>query len=211
MFVERPDRVRFDAMTQFGPAMVLTSDGDRFALTDLRENRYLEGATCPQNIARLLGIRLSAEEVAQFLLGNTPTIEAVERTIRCEDGIYQVVLRGADGRRQEIDYDVRDADRESAPPERQHLRLVRSELFDARGRVEWRATYEDYRVIPDPNDTETPRRGIAMPFRVRFEDPRRNADTLVRFEQIDLNVEVPPDAFSQQPRPGINVEEVVCE
>ena len=27
MFVERPDRVRFDAMTQFGPALILTSDG----------------------------------------------------------------------------------------------------------------------------------------------------------------------------------------
>ncbi len=29
MFVERPDRVRFDAVTQFGPALSLTSDGDR--------------------------------------------------------------------------------------------------------------------------------------------------------------------------------------
>jgi hypothetical protein len=208
MFVERPDHVRFDAMTQFGPAMILTSDGAR---TDLRENRYLTGATCPSNISRLLGIRLSAEQVAQFLLGNTPAIEAEEQSIRCEDGVYRIVLRAADGRRQEIDYDVRDADRDGAPPERQHLRLVRSELFDAQGRVEWRATYEDYRVIPDPNDTETPRRGIAMPFRVRFEDPRRDADTLVRFETIDLNVEVPAEAFSQQPRPGINVEEVVCE
>ena len=32
MILERPDRVRFDAMTQFGPAAVLTSDGETFAL-----------------------------------------------------------------------------------------------------------------------------------------------------------------------------------
>ena len=30
MFVQRPDRVRFDAMTQLGPAAILTSDGARF-------------------------------------------------------------------------------------------------------------------------------------------------------------------------------------
>ncbi|MCG8555331.1 MAG: hypothetical protein MJD61_08600, partial [Proteobacteria bacterium] len=30
MFVERPSRVRFDVMTQFGPASVLTSDGRVF-------------------------------------------------------------------------------------------------------------------------------------------------------------------------------------
>lgn len=211
MFVERPDRVRFDAMTQFGPAMILTSDGARFALTDLRENRYLEGATCPSNISRLLGIRLSAGEVAQFLLGSTPAIEAAERTIRCEDGLYQVRLRGADGTRQEIDYDVRDADRAEAPPEQQRLRLMRSEKFDARGRVVWRATYDDYEVVVDPADTERPRRGVAMPYTVRFEDPRNDADTTVRFERIELNVEVPDGVFRQRAAPGIRVEEVMCE
>ena len=57
MYIERDDRVRFDVMTQFGAAAILTSDGERFALTDLRENQYLEGPTCPANIERLLGLR----------------------------------------------------------------------------------------------------------------------------------------------------------
>ena len=69
MILERPDRVRFDAMTQFGPAAVLTSDGETFALTDLREDRFFVGPTCPQNIARLLGMPLTAEEIAQLLVG----------------------------------------------------------------------------------------------------------------------------------------------
>ncbi len=207
MFVERPDHVRFDAMTQFGPAAILTSDGARFALTDLRENRYLTGRSCPANIARLLGIRMSGEEVARFLRGDTPLIEATDVTLECsDDGTYLIVRRNGP-LRQEIELDVRESDRE-LPPEAQHLRLVRSELFDAEGTV-WRARFDDYRVVRDPRSEAG--LGVAMPFRVHFEHPREDADTLVRFQEIDMNVEVPGEAFQQSPRPGIGVEEVACE
>ena len=75
MFVEQSGRVRFDVMTQFGPIAILTSDGAHFAYSDLREKRYLSGETCPENIARLLGVPLSAQETARFLLGGTPVLE----------------------------------------------------------------------------------------------------------------------------------------
>ena len=67
MFLERPNRVRFDVMTQLGPAAVLTSDGDTFQLSDLREGAFLHGPTCPENIARLLGISVDAENVLRVL------------------------------------------------------------------------------------------------------------------------------------------------
>ena len=59
MFVERPDRVRFDAMTQFGPALTLTSDGEPFALTDFKEQPLPTGPACERNIARMIGVALS--------------------------------------------------------------------------------------------------------------------------------------------------------
>lgn len=208
MFVQRPERVRFDAMTQMGPAAILTSDGERFALTDLRENRYLMGPTCPENIARLLGIPLSGEEVTRFLLGGTPVIDAVDREVGpSDDGNYLVTLRSADGLRQEIEIGVRNADREK-PPAEQRLRLLRSELFDDGGTV-WRTTFDEYRVVEDPNSEQG--MGVAMPYEVRFEHPREEADTTVRFEDIDLNVEVPAEAFAQSPRPGLPAEEVLCD
>jgi len=210
MFIERPDHVRFDAMTQFGPAAILTSDGDRFALTDLRENRYLTGPTCPANIARLLGIPMSSADVARFLLGDTPLMEeAARQTLECtDDGTYLVTLTADDGARQEIELDIRDWDRES-PPSEQRLRLVRSELFAPGGDTRWRATFDDYRVIVDPDSVEG--LGVAMPFTVRFEHPAEHADTLVRFESVDLNVRVPAGAFQQESRPGIATEEVLCD
>lgn len=210
MFVQRPDRVRFDAMTQFGPAAVLTSDGERFALMDLRENRYFEGPTCPANIERLLGIRFGGEEVTRFLLGESPRIEPARSEMRCENGGYVVTLHAADGRRQELVYQVRDQDL-SAQPESQQLRLTRSEVFAPNGPTEWRVTFDDYRFVADPTDTAHPQRGVMMPYTLRFEDPNRGTDTLVRFERIDLNVEVPSDAFTQEPRPGLAVEEVTCD
>ncbi|HBQ17808.1 MAG: DUF4292 domain-containing protein [Sandaracinaceae bacterium] len=210
MFIARPDRVRFDAMTQFGPAAVLTSDGDRFALMDLRENHFYEGPTCPANIERLLGLRFSSTEVTRLLLGETPRIEAEDRTIRCDGATYRVELTAADGRRQELDLELREGD-EMVPPEAQRMRLKRSEVFSADGQTEWRVTYDEYRFIEDPDDTQSPRRGVVLPFRVRFEDPRRDIDTLVRFSSIDLNVEIPAGAFRQETRPGLEVHPVTCD
>ena len=209
LYLDRPDRVRFDAMTQFGPAAVLTSDGERFQLLDKRENRFLEGEACPQNIARLLGIHMSSEEVAYFLVGDTPRLEAEDVTLQCASEGYLIVRQAADGRRQEIVLTAREED-EDAAPENQHLRLRRSELFDASGETVWRATYDDYEVVRDPADPEG--RGVALPFRIRFEDPKRDADTVVRFKEIGIVTERVPDAtFTQGTPPGMRVETISCD
>lgn len=209
MLVARPDRVRFDAMTQFGPAAVLTSDGVEFALTDLRENRYFVGPSCAENIERLLGLPLEGSEVARFLFGETPLLETEGESVVCEGGHYVVTRRAADGRVQILSFDVREAD-VTAPPEQQRLRLRASEVHEPDGSLAWRVRYDDHRVIEDPLDTETPRRGVAMPFSVHFELPARGIDTLVRFTSIDLNPEIPDDAFRQAPRDGLSVEPVEC-
>ena len=206
MFVERPDRVRFDALTEFGPAAILTSDGDRFALSDLREGQFLEGPTCPENIARLLGIPLSGSEVARFLVGDTPRLDAVGQDVTCDGGRYLVTLHTASNQRQELEFAVHPNDLEASPHE-QRLRLRRSEVFDAGGETEWRATYDDYRVVSNRDQGV----GVALPYRLRFEHPGRGADTTVRFREMDLNVEVPPEAFSQAPPPGVPVLPVSCE
>lgn len=208
MFIERDDRVRFDAMTQFGPAAVLTSDGETFALTDLRNNRYLEGPTCPANIERLLGLRFSAAEVTRLLLGETPRIEANESTMICDGGRYRITLSEEGGRRQELEFELREGD-ETVPPEEQRLRLRRSEVFAPDGSREWRVTYDDYRFVRDPLSDQG--RGVMMPFVVRFEDPRSGADTRVRFSRVDLNVEVPAGTFTQRPAPGLTRQRVGCD
>ncbi len=208
MMLARPDRVRFDAMTQFGPAAVLTSDGSTFSLTDLRENRFFTGPTCAENIARLLGIPMEGEEVAGLLLGETPVIEG-ESEVVCEGGRYRVTVREESGRSQVLEYAVRSSD-VAAPVEDQRLRLMRSERLLPDGSLEWRVTYDDYRIVEDPSDTESPRRGVALPFRVRFEHPDQQIDTEVRVRSLELNADVPASSFVQEPRPGLSIEPVEC-
>jgi len=209
MMLARPDRVRFDAMTQFGPAAVLTSDGTTFSLTDLRENRFFTGPTCAENIARLLGIPMEGEEVAGLLLGETPVLEG-ESTVVCEGGRYRVTVREPEsGRSQILDYAVHGSD-VAAAIEDQRLRLMRSERLHPDGSLEWRVSYDDYRVIEDPSDTEMPHRGVALPFRVRFEHPAQQIDTEVRVRSLELNTDVPDSSFVQEPRPGLSIEPVEC-
>ncbi|WP_236605268.1 LolA family protein [Sandaracinus amylolyticus] len=206
MFLERPDRVRFDAMTQMGPAAILTSDGTTFELTDLREDRFYVGPTCPSNIERLLGIPLAGDEVALLLTGQTPRIEATRSEMRCDGGTYHVTLHGSDGRTQTLALEVRPEDREQ-PPDQQQMRLRESRVNAANGALEWRVSWDDYRAVQDPSGGAA----VTMPFRIQFEQPSRGIDTLVRFESIDLNAEVPADAFVQEARPGLQVETVQCE
>lgn len=202
--LERPDRIRLEAMTQFGPVAVLTSDGESFQLLDMRENRFMEGPASPENISRLLAVALSGEEVARFLLGDTPRLPGAEPAMVCGEDGYRIEMLGDDGTRQEIILTARDAD-ETAAPEDQHLRLVRSELFDSEGNTMWRAQFEDYQVVRDPGDPEG--RGVALPFVVHFEDPRNGADTLIRMRELTIETEAPPaEVFHQTAPPGVTIE-----
>ncbi len=207
MFVERPDRLRFDAMTQFGPAAVLTSNGTEFGLVDLREKVYWHGMVCPENMARLMGVTISAEELSLLLLGQVPRIHANAASMQCSaEGFYRIKRFGLNGHRQEIDLDIREADLDK-PLKEQRLRVIRVELYDPSGKTEWRVTYDDYKVIKGPKETQ----GVAMPFKVRLEDPKRGGDTLVRFEDVDINVQIPEDVFSQTPPPGMRIRQALCQ
>jgi hypothetical protein len=178
-------------------------------LLDMRENRFVEGPTCPSNIARLLGVQVGGEELTRFLFGDSPRLETDDVTLACGEEGYLVTLTAGDGRYQELAYAVRAYDL-TAPPEAQHLRLLRSELFHADGTTEWRATYEDHHVLTDPLDPEG--RGVAIPFRVRFEDPARGADTLVKIKELEIATTEPsPEVFVQTPPPGLTPEEAACE
>jgi len=202
MFLARPSSVRFDAVTQFGPALVLTSDGDSLALSDFKENRYFTGPACARNVARMIGVALAAEDVVSVLFGDAPRLSSAKSSIQCSKaGGYRIDQFGGDGERQELEFALH-ADDFDKPPEMQRLALIRAERFDAKKRPIWRVRYDDYRSVKG---------GARLPFRVHVEDLRHGADAVLRFESIEVNVKIPEGAFSQTPRPGLRVEDVTCE
>lgn len=199
MFLERPNRVRFDVMTPVGPAAVLTSDGESFQLSDLREGMFLHGPTCPQNIARLLGISVDAENVLRVLTGDTPTIDATAQSMICRDGRYVVTLVAADGTSQEVSFSVHADDLSRAPAE-QRLTLRRSVERAPDGQTRWEATYDDYIEVD----------GQSFPTNVRFVDQINDADTSVRVKSISVDPDIPDGAFQQTPSPGMSIEFASC-
>jgi len=204
MFIERPDRVRFDAMTQFGPALILTSDGQNFALTDFKDNRYTTGPACAQNIGRVVGVALSSADVASVLLGDAPLIEpsaAPPAPLTCSsDGLYVLERQGKDGGREELELRVRESDLQQ-PPSAQRLYLASATLWDARGKRLYRVRYEDYKVVGKSE----------LPHTVRIDDFEHDSDALLRLSDVAVDVDVPEGAFSQTPRAGLKVEEVACD
>lgn len=201
MFVERPDRVRFDAMTQFGPALILTSDGQQFALSDFKDNRYMTGPACARNIKRVVGVALSSSEVAGVLLGEPPLIAGRASELTCgRDGLYVLEQRGSDGGREVLELRAHDADLAKAP-DAQRLYLVSATLWNAAGKKLYRVQYEDYR----------PEGAAELPHTVRIEDFDNDADAVLRLTDVAVDVEVPEGAFVQTPRPGLTVEQVACD
>ncbi|MEO0326474.1 MAG: hypothetical protein AAF447_26240, partial [Myxococcota bacterium] len=150
---------------------------------------------------------LEGEELARFLVGDTPRLPDPDPVMSCTPEGYRVLLVH-EGQQQEIVLRPRAADRDAAPAA-QHLRLVRSELRRADGSVDWRATMDDYRLVEDPADPEG--RGVALPFRVRFVDPDLDADTLIRVKELSLLASPPdPSVFVQEPPPGTVRESAPC-
>jgi outer membrane lipoprotein-sorting protein len=199
MFVERPDRVRFDAMTQFGPALILTSDGQNFALSDFKDNRYMAGPACAESLGRVIGVALASSEVASVLLGEAPLIAGSD-ALRCSGGSYKLERKGADGAREELELVVHDADRK-LPASEQRLYLAAATLWNARGEKLYRVRYEDYAKV-----------GAAeFPHTVRIDDFANDSDALLRLSDVALDVKVPDGAFGQTPRQGLRIEQVSCE
>jgi hypothetical protein len=200
MFLERPDHVRFDAVTQFGPALILTSDGQNFALSDFKEDRFLTGPACERNIARMIGVALSGADVVSVLLGDAPQIEQTG-TVQCSgQGGYTVGVEHS-GLRRELELAV-DPEDMKKPIHDQRTRLVAAVLRDAKGEVIYRVRYDDYRRVQG---------GVMLPFTVHVIDERGEADALLHFQDIDVGVAIPEGAFTQSARPGLTLEEVGCE
>ena len=206
MFVQRPDHVRFDAMTQFGPAAILTSDGARFAYADLRSKKFMTGDTCPQNIARLLNLPLRVDQTTQLLLGGTPVIEHTQQQIGWNsDGFYRIALAAPTAAARRSITRIPETRRQVAALATGAAPVPLRNLTRPIDKSRFRASYDDYRVLP----FGTAR--IAMPFEVRVEQPHAGTDTLIRFKEITLNAEVPANAFVQEPLPGMQQDEASCD
>jgi len=191
LFAELPGRLRVDLLSPFGNTLsVLTVDGGAFALADYREDRFLEGPAEPCNIARLIRVALPADDVIRVLIGHSPIIEGNAEVDWDRKGFYRVTI--SDGaRRQTLEI---DPDRASLPLRRSRLEEDGATVFDM--------TFDRWRSVD----------GAHVPYEIRVAMPRDKADLLVRYDDdgVEVNVDLPADAWSQAFPAGTEPERVEC-
>ena len=206
MFARQSGEVRFDVMTQFGPVMVLTSDGQTFALADMREHRFLTGPTCAANIARLLRLPLSAKQAAQVLLGRAPQIPVQSQSFTWDDeGFYRVIQTATDGYKQELHLTIDPRD-EQAPLDAQRVRLLAVRALSPSGSLLWEAKYSKHAYVRSAGGQQ-----FELPFEVRVLQPSSQTDTLIKFKDIRPNPEIPEGVFTQAVPAGMTMEEAPCD
>jgi outer membrane lipoprotein-sorting protein len=183
--VERPDKLRVDTLSPFDqPLQMMASDGHNVSIYSLEKKRFWQGPATPDNLARLLPLRLEGEELASLLRGGVPLIQYADATMGwdAERGCYQVDLTG--------------------PARRQRLCVEPKALRVAESRV-WKDDHLQYSALFGQYTGED---AAAIPTRMRFEVP--SDDLRVEVEVVDhkLNPQVAPDAFQIEAPRGIEVE-----
>ena len=189
MFLQAPSQVRVDVMSQLGPLASMSADAERFQFYDKREGRYLHGPVCAQTIATLLGVRLTAEQLFDLLSGRAP-LHGTEGHVSCKRGRHAVERTLEDGSVERVVFAHDD----------KGTRVLEAKLTGPGGQRQYKVTMSGHR-----RDAAT---GVLLPTTIRFIDGQ--SDTEIRVKAIDVNVNVPDEAFSVPVPAGVVAELVSC-
>jgi len=225
LFASRPARVRLDIVSPFGVAMAtLTSDGERFALADLRDKRFYVGPATACNIARATTVPVPGHVLVRLLQGEAPVLkhEPQSATMKWSPrGYWTIAVPSTRGAVEEIHLAPRPEDG-SLPWDRQRLRVLDVKVVQ-QGYLLYHAELSDHagastagpRVDPDNLEPPIPPSGpqcdAEVPRTIHLEVPSRDAEVRFQYTQVLWNPPLPEGTFVQPPRPGMPVEAVRCE
>jgi outer membrane lipoprotein-sorting protein len=193
LLVARGGKLRIEADSPLGGALAtLTSDGTKFALLDVRNNRFLAGAANACNVARLIQLAIPPDDVVAVLMGGAPldgTVKGVSWDPN-NGGREVLTLALPDGSTEIIQLDARD----------KRWDVMRAERRDAAGKLLWRVT----------NDGFKEHDGVRLPDVEDVEEPPHGADAEIKFRSVEPNLEIKDDLFRLTPPEGVPVEAADC-
>lgn len=193
MLLARGGKLRLEAESPLGGSLAtLTSDGEKFALLDVRNNRYLVGPANACNVARLIRLAIPPDDVVAVLMGGAPldgAIRGVGWNPR-DGGREMLTLTPPGGGQETIELDARD----------KRWDVVRAERRDAAGHVLWRVTNSDFKDVGD----------VRLPQVQDIQEPPHGADAEIKFRSLEPNVEIAPELFELPPPEGLTPEQATC-
>ncbi len=185
-------KLRCDAVSPFDtPLITLVSDGKNFGLVDAKENRHYHGPASPCNLARLLEVRLSADDILTILGGSTPVIDYTSASLAWDPraGVEVLTLKGA-AQTQTLRLDGHD----------QRWDLLLSEVRDAEGKV----------VLRIENEGFHKQGALRLPREIKISQPKIKTELEVTFKQQEINIALPEAAWELPSAGGLPSQRVDC-
>lgn len=185
-------RLRFNALDPTGVvAADLACDGISYQFVDFQKNCQRSGPCTGDAIARLLQVNLEPDDFLYLAAGTTPLISETGGQVRWnqDTGFATVDLVTPDKQRtQTLVLDGRQG----------HYDLVESTVRDASGKVMWSIENKGFRPVKTSSGQT-----MRLPDRTRFLQPAADGDLRIRWENQEINVELPEGAWTLQPPAGL--------
>lgn len=229
-FAVRPENLRFDVLapSNLGMALILTSDGERFALTDKLNGVFLNGPARTCNVERFTQVPVPPHALVTLMGGEAPVLvhEPAQASIEWDGaflggGAYEINIRSKHEATQVIRLEPYDVDWEK-PWKEQRLRVVEVKV-QQRDYVLYDAVLKDYEpahtakpfVDPDGLSADIPPSGpqcdAELPRSVRIEVPEQDKDLTMRIKSIEHNPPLLAGTFIQAPSGGLKIQQSYCE
>ena len=218
-----PDKLRLDIVSPFGATVsTVTSDGQKFALFDMRQKQFLHGPANACNLGRFTHVPVPPAALVQLLRGEAPVLvhTDAQATIAWESGQYVVRIQSTRGATEEIhlepvkqDYSLPYAAQRvrvtEVRVEQQGVELYRAQLVGHRP-----AKMSAPRVDPDGLEPPAPPSGPScqseVPGRLRLQVPDADQDVILENVDVSHNPPLDPKVFEQSPPGGVDVRYSPC-
>ena len=177
VLVRRPHRLRLEAFSLVGAALILTVDDDEVTGFLPSEARFYRARTSRQNLFRATELLLDLEEMVALMMGLPPVRSGAAWHA---DGLALRRTRAGGGT------DVLTFDAQIPAP-------VRWQRFGPSGKPWYVATFEDF------TDTSAG----PFPLKITLETPPLRRSYQIRYDKPELNVTLPESQFVQELPEGV--------
>lgn len=188
-------KLRFEAVSPFDTALVtLTSDGQRFASIDHKNNVFYSGLAKPCNIARVFGLALHPKDVGLALAGGAPVIAHDKKSVSWDKCKGAEVLRVEDSQKKLVQRIWIRREKAGA------WRVLRSTVRDGKGKLMVELLFEKHRKVG----------GHILPRVIKFRQSNPKADVIIRYHKQKINLSIPDHAFVLAAPPGVPARILTC-
>lgn len=183
LVVERPDRLRVEVLSMFGPVFTLTADAGTLTAYARQERTVYQGAASPANLWRYARIALPVRDIVDIVLGSPPVRQGSNARVSFDDRLGRVRL-----------YEDLDGGAAQSVWFDEEVRPVAAEERAADGHPYWQARFDAYE----------PHGGIPVATRIGLELPGTRSVEIV-LEDVDVNPPLENSVFALHVPPGSKI------